>query len=69
MKIGDCWFLLNFCFVSTFSVRFGINTLFVSVCSVFYIYLSVKHLWDFRPEDWPDDVPLKDPNNASKDGT
>lgn len=29
---------------------------------------SVKHLWDEKPADWPENVPFKDPNNAIKDG-
>lgn len=30
--------------------------------------LSVKHLWDERPADWPSNIPFKDPNNACKEG-
>lgn len=26
-----------------------------------------KHLWDEKPDDWPENVPFKDPNNAIKD--
>jgi hypothetical protein len=28
---------------------------------------KLKHLWDEKPADWPDNVPFKDPNNSSRD--
>jgi len=32
------------------------------------VFVTVKHLWDEKPTDWPAHIPFKDPNNAVKDG-
>ena len=36
------------------------------------VLLTVKGLWEKRPDNWPDDIPYCDPNNSNRgsgDGT